>query len=65
MGVVMMSKNSIFKLEVNPIFLDNGKVEWEAVYPDLKFCVGAGDSPEEAVHEAEQYKEIYLKEIAA
>lgn len=61
----MMSKNSIFRLEVNPIVLDNGKVEWEAVYPDLKYCVGAGDTPEEAVHEAEQNKEIYLEEIAA
>ena len=65
MEVGMMSKNSIFRLEVNPIVLDNGKVEWEAVYPDLKYCIGAGDSPEEAVHEAEQNKEIYLEEIAA
>ena len=46
-----MSKNSIFRLEVNPIVLDNGKVEWEAVYPDLKYCVGAGDTPEEAVRQ--------------
>ena len=39
---------------VYPIFLENGKTEWAAEYPSLPYLVGGGDSPEEAVKEAQK-----------
>lgn len=47
---------------VYPIFLKNGKTEWVAEYPSLPYLVGGGDSPEEAVKEAEENKKVYIEE---
>lgn len=47
---------------VYPIFLKNGKTEWVAEYPNLPYLVGGGDSPEEAVKEAEENKKVYIEE---
>ena len=47
---------------VYPIFLENGKTEWAAEYPSLPYLVGGGDSPEEAVKEAEENKKVYIDE---
>lgn len=50
---------------VYPIFLKNGKTEWAAEYPSLPYLVGGGDSPEEAVKEAEENKKVYIEECEA
>lgn len=50
---------------VYPIFLKNGKTEWAAEYPSLPYLVGGGDSPEEAVKEAEENKKVYIEECQA
>lgn len=50
---------------VYPIFLENGKTEWVAEYPSLPYLVGGGDSPEEAVKEAEENKKVYIEECEA
>lgn len=50
---------------VYPIFLENGKTEWAAEYPSLPYLVGGGDSPEEAVKEAEENKKVYIEECEA
>lgn len=50
---------------VYPIFLKNGKTEWVAEYPSLPYLVGGGDSPEEAVKEAEENKKVYIEECEA
>ena len=47
---------------VYPIFMENGKTEWAAEYPSLPYLVGGGDSPEEAVKEAEENKKVYIEE---
>lgn len=47
---------------VYPIFLKNRKTEWAAEYPSLPYLVGGGDSPEEAVKEAEENKKVYIEE---
>ena len=47
---------------VYPIFMENGKTEWAAEYPRLPYLVGGGDSPEEAVKEAEENKKVYIEE---
>ena len=52
-------------LFVYPIFLKNGKTEWAAEYPSLPYLVGGGDSPEEAVKEAEENKQVYIEECEA
>lgn len=52
-------------LFVYPIFLKNGKTEWVAEYPSLPYLVGGGDSPEEAVKEAEENKKVYIEECEA
>lgn len=50
---------------VYPIFLKDGKIEWVAEYPSLPYLVGGGDSPEEAVKEAEENKKVYIEECEA
>lgn len=50
---------------VYPIFLKNGKTEWAAEYPSLPYLIGGGDTPEEAVKEAEENKKVYIEECDA
>lgn len=48
-------------MKVYPIHLENGKTEWCVEYPDLKGCVGGGDTIEEAIADAEATKAVYLR----
>ena len=43
-------------MKVYPMHLENGKTEWCVEYPDLKGCVGGGDTIEEAITDAEASK---------
>jgi len=36
-------------------------VEWVVEYPDLPGCIGAGDSPEEALAVGERHKELWVE----
>ena len=44
-----------YAMKVYPMHLENGKTEWCVEYPDLKGCVGGGDTIEEAITDAEAY----------
>lgn len=47
-------------MKVYPIHFDDGRSEWCVEYPDLKGCVGGGDTIEEAIADAEATKQVYL-----
>ena len=47
-------------MKVYPMYLENGKTEWCVEYPDLKGCVGGGDTIEEAIADAQATKSVYL-----
>ena len=49
-----------YAMRVYPMHLENGKTEWCVEYPDLKGCVGGGDTIEEAIADAEASKSVYL-----
>lgn len=49
-----------YAMKVYPMHLENGKTEWCVEYPDLKGCVGGGDTIEEAIADAEASKRVYL-----
>ena len=49
-----------YAMKVYPMHLENGKTEWCVEYPDLKGCVGGGDTIEEAITDAEASKSVYL-----
>ena len=38
-----------YAMKVYPMHFENGKTEWCVEYPDLKGCVGGGDTIEEAL----------------
>lgn len=42
-----------YAMIVYPMHFENGKTEWCVEYPDLKGCVGGGDTIEEAIADAE------------
>jgi predicted RNase H-like HicB family nuclease len=46
------NKEKAYRMRVFPIDDDVNEVEWVAELPDLPGCVGAGDTPEEAVRMA-------------
>lgn len=50
-----------YAMIVYPMHLENGKTEWCVEYPDLKGCVGGGDTIEEAIADAEATKAVYLR----
>lgn len=45
-----------YAMKVYPMHLENGKTEWCVEYPNLKNCVGGGDTIEEAIADAEASK---------
>ena len=47
-------------MKVYPMHFDDGSTEWCVECPDLKDCVGGGDTVEEAII-AEKSKQVYLK----
>ena len=49
-------------MKVYPMHLENGKTEWCVEYPDLKGCVGGGDTIEEAIAATKAVYLNYLKE---
>lgn len=49
-----------YAMKVYPMHFENGKTEWCVEYPDLKGCVGGGDTIEEAIADAEATKAVYL-----
>lgn len=49
-----------YAMKVYPMYLENGKTEWCVEYPDLKGCVGGGDTIEEAIADAQVTKSVYL-----
>ena len=49
-----------YAMKVYPMHLENGKTEWCVEYPDLKGCVGGGDTIEEAIADAQATKAVYL-----
>ena len=50
-----------YSMKVYPIHFDDFRTEWCVEYPNLKGCVGEGDTIEEAVKNAEASKQVYLK----
>lgn len=50
-----------YSMKVYPIHFDDCRTEWCVEYPNLKGCVGEGDTIEEAVKNAEASKQVYLK----
>lgn len=50
-----------YEIKVYPIYLDDGKIEWCAEFPDLVGCVGGGNTLQEAIEDAQISKEIYLE----
>lgn len=48
-----------YAMKIYPIHLENGKTEWCVEYPDLKGCVGGGDTIEEAIADAKLLK-LYI-----
>ena len=55
-----MEDNMDYAMKVYPVHFENGKAEWCVEYPDLKGCVGGGDTIEEAIDDAEASKNAYL-----
>ena len=49
-----------YAMKVYHMHLENGKTEWCVEYPDLKGCVGGGDTIEEAIADAQATKAVYL-----
>lgn len=43
-----------YSMKMYPIHFDDGRTEWCVEYPDLKGCVGGGDTVEEAIKDAEK-----------
>lgn len=56
-------KNRNYRFIVYPVTFEDGSVEWAAEYPDLNGIVGAGLTAEEAISEAELFKESYLDSL--
>lgn len=52
-----------YSMKVYPIHFDDCRTEWCVEYPNLKGCVGGGDTIEEAVKNAEASKQVYLKRL--
>ena len=50
-----------YSMKVYPIHFDDCRTEWCVEYPNLKGCVGGGNTIEEAVKNAEASKQVYLK----
>ena len=44
-----------YAMKVYPMHFENGKTEWCVEYPDLKGCVGGGDTIEEAIARCTSY----------
>ena len=52
-----------YRAQVFPITAEDGSISWGVVFPDISCVVGGGDTPEEAINEAYQNLEYYLKDV--
>ncbi len=43
------NNSNLYRIRLYPIDTESNKVEWIAEIPDLPGCIGAGDTPEEAL----------------
>ena len=60
-GILKRKRDSMdYAMKVYPMHFENGKTEWCVEYPDLKGCVGGGDTIEEAIADAQATKSVYL-----
>lgn len=50
-----------YEVRVYPKKAEDGTTYWTAMYPSIPGCVGGGDTPEEAIVEAQENLEIYLE----
>ena len=49
-----------YEMKVFPQKAEDGTTYWTAMFPAVEGCVGGGDTPEEAVAEAQENLEIFL-----
>ncbi len=50
-----------YEMRVFPKKADDGTAYWTATFPSIPGCIGGGDTPEEAMNEAQENLEIYLE----
>lgn len=50
-----------YEIKVFPKKDENEKTYWTALFPQIKGCVGGGDTPEEAIKAAEENLEVYIE----
>lgn len=50
-----------YEVRVYPKKAEDGTTYWTAMYPSVPGCVGGGDTPEEAIVEAQENLEVYLE----
>lgn len=50
-----------YEVRVYPKKAEDGTTYWTAMYPSVPGCVGGGDTPEEAIVEAQGNLEVYLE----
>ncbi len=56
---------SKYKIELVGQTAEDGKTYWTAKYPSVSGCIGCGDTPDEAIAEAEENLEVYLEYLQA
>ncbi|MCL6613045.1 MAG: toxin-antitoxin system HicB family antitoxin [Firmicutes bacterium] len=49
-----------YRIRIYPVDLDTDEIEWVAEIPDLPGCVGAGDTPEEALAMVKDAQKAWL-----
>lgn len=50
-----------YEIRVYPKKAEDGTTYWTAKYPSVPGCVGGGDTPEEAIAEAQENLSVYLE----
>lgn len=50
-----------YEIRVFPLKAEDGSTYWTAKYPAVEGCVGGGDTPEEAIAEAQENLELLLE----
>ena len=50
-----------YEVRVYPKKAEDGSTYWTAMYPSVPGCIGGGDTPEEAIIEAQENLEVSLE----
>ncbi len=50
-----------YEIRVFPLKAEDGSTYWTAQFPAVEGCIGGGDTPEEAITEAQENLEIFLE----